>query len=106
MKFSPTPGALVRSAREAAGYTLRDLGEILGLSHAHLCDVEHGRRSLARDRWAAVCAALPSLTVRDIAVATVAHADRGNVTVNVTGASDAEIEAVTALLVRAAKGAA
>lgn len=104
MKFSPTPGALVRAAREAAGYTLRDLAEILGISHAHICDVEHGRRGLAIDRWAAVCDALPAISIRDLAVATVAHADR-DIAVNVTGASLAELETVTALLARAAKGA-
>ena len=37
-------GRDLRSARRAADITLRELGDILGYSGAHLCDIEHGRR--------------------------------------------------------------
>jgi len=36
----------LRSSRIAAGLSQRRLGEILGVTQAYVCDIEHGRRSL------------------------------------------------------------
>ena len=43
-------GAELRRARQAAGYTLMELGEKMGVSPMFLCDVEHDRRYLAPAR--------------------------------------------------------
>jgi transcriptional regulator with XRE-family HTH domain len=68
-----TFGGLVRSARKAAGLSLRALGEHLGgLSAPFIHDVEHDRRRLGTKHWGALCAALPGLTVRALAEAALA----------------------------------
>lgn len=51
-------GIELRNARGAAGMTLRQLGERVGLSAPFLSDVEHGRRSLSRESEIKVRAAL------------------------------------------------
>ncbi len=43
-----------------------------GLSAPYLHDVEHDRRRIVPSRWAALCAALPTLDARALAVAAVA----------------------------------
>lgn len=37
-------GELLRAKRAAAGYSLRSLAGVLGLSASYLCDIEDGRR--------------------------------------------------------------
>ena len=57
MRRSERPFAkALRSAREAAGVSLRDLSEWTGLSTTYLHDVEQGRRGpLGPDRIRSVC---------------------------------------------------
>lgn len=67
-----TFGEVVRAARDAAGMSLRALGAAMGgLSAPYLHDVEHDRRRLAPAHWRALVAALPALTIRDLAEAAV-----------------------------------
>jgi plasmid maintenance system antidote protein VapI len=47
-----TFGALVRSIRETDEHTLEDLAKRLGVSRAHLCDIEKGRRAVSAERAA------------------------------------------------------
>ncbi len=48
-------GTLLASIREGEGWSQAKMGEILGVSRAHICDIEKGRRLVALDRavrWA------------------------------------------------------
>ncbi len=48
-------GALLASIREGEGWSQARMGEMLGVSRAHICDIEKGRRLVALDRavrWA------------------------------------------------------
>ena len=98
-------GSLVCDAREAAGYTLRDLASIIGVSHVFVSEVERNARRLPVARWAAFCAALPTLTLEALAEATVEDAACGDLRLTVRPgiASPAEHAALAALLVRMAK---
>ena len=47
--------ALLASIREGEGWSQARMGEMLGVSRAHICDIEKGRRLVALDRavrWA------------------------------------------------------
>lgn len=67
-----TFGSYLAAARKGAGLTLRAVGERLGLSVPYLHDIEHDRRSLPSERWTALVAALPGVTLRGLAEARVA----------------------------------
>lgn len=48
-------GALIAAIREGEGWSQTHMGEILGVSRAHVCDIEKGRRLVTPDRavrWA------------------------------------------------------
>ncbi len=48
-------GALLAAIREGEGWSQAHMGEVLGVSRAHVCDIEKGRRLVAPDRavrWA------------------------------------------------------
>jgi transcriptional regulator with XRE-family HTH domain len=50
-------GALLAAIREGEGWSQAHMGELLGVSRAHVCDIEKGRRLVAPDRaarWAKV----------------------------------------------------
>ena len=66
--MSETVGAYLARARKAAGLSLRQLSEkVGGLSVPYLHDVEHDRRRLVAARWGSFAAALPGVTIREIA---------------------------------------
>lgn len=68
-RMAQTFGACVRTARRAAGLSYEALGALAGLSACYLHDIEHGRRRLPPRHWGAIVAALPSLTLADLAAA-------------------------------------
>lgn len=70
--MSDTAGACLARARKAAGLSLRALGERVGLSAPYLHDAEHDRRRITPARWPSFVAALPTLTIRALAEATLA----------------------------------
>ena len=48
-------GALLGAIREGEGWSQTRIGELLGVSRAHICDIEKGRRLVTPDRavrWA------------------------------------------------------
>jgi transcriptional regulator with XRE-family HTH domain len=48
-------GALLAAIREGEGWSQAHMGEVLGVSRAHVCDIEKGRRLVTPDRavrWA------------------------------------------------------
>jgi transcriptional regulator with XRE-family HTH domain len=48
-------GALLAAIREGEGWSQTRMGEFLGVSRAHVCDIEKGRRLVTPDRavrWA------------------------------------------------------
>lgn len=50
-------GALLRSVRETDEHTLEELAKRFGVSRAHLCDIEKGRRGVSAERaarWARI----------------------------------------------------
>ncbi len=98
-----TFGAYVRAARKRAGFTLRDLGELLGISHVFMHEIETGRRHLARSRWVDVTTVLPDVTIDDLAAAAIETAlVGGRLAVDPRLASAEEREVLRALLVREA----
>lgn len=62
-----TLGTMIREAREAAGLSLAKVGAVMDLSAPYLHDVEHDRRPLASFRWHSLIAALPAISLRDLA---------------------------------------
>lgn len=99
-----TFGAYLRAARLRAGFTLRDLGDLLGLSHVFVTEIETGRRRLARARWGDVTRAIPEVTVEELAAAALETAlVDGHLTIDPRGASPEERAVLLALLVREAK---
>jgi transcriptional regulator with XRE-family HTH domain len=98
-------GSLVCNAREAAGYTQRHLASILGVSHVFVGEVERDMRRLPVARWAALCSALPTLTLEALAKATVEDAAMCDLRLTVRPgiAISAERAALVALFVRMAK---
>lgn len=102
-----TFGEYLHKARKAAGFSLRDLGELINLSVPYLHDLEYDRRRLACGRWASLAVALPGVTLEGLINASVeTDIKSGLVTVDIRGASEWEIETVARLLKRAAeKGA-
>lgn len=77
----PTPfGVLLQAARNRAGLSCRALAKALNLSHVYVGAVERGQvRALPRDAWAALCSALPELTLEQLdqaaAMSTTVHVD-------------------------------
>jgi len=50
-------GTALRAIREGEGWSQTDMGQKLGVSRAHICDIEKGRRSISPERaayWAKV----------------------------------------------------
>jgi antitoxin HigA-1 len=45
-----TLGAALSGLREADGRSLADYAKLLGVSRAHLCDIEQGRRAVSPER--------------------------------------------------------
>jgi transcriptional regulator with XRE-family HTH domain len=45
-----TLGAALSGLREADGQSLADYAKLLGVSRAHLCDIEQGRRAVSPER--------------------------------------------------------
>jgi len=61
-----TLGRALASIRETEGYTLARFAKKLGVSRAHLCDVERGRRGVSAERaarWAKVLGHPPQVFV-------------------------------------------
>jgi transcriptional regulator with XRE-family HTH domain len=62
---SPRPnrfGAYLREKRVAAGLSLRDVAQALGISHVYLGEVERGVRGPLRpERWSVLLKAIPTL---------------------------------------------
>ena len=48
MSKSMTPAKYLKTLREASGHTLSELGEMLGVSAARVCDFESGRREISK----------------------------------------------------------
>lgn len=65
------PGALIAAARERHGLVLKEVASALGLSVPFIHDVCHDNRTLAKRFWKPLVKLLPSLTLRDLAEATV-----------------------------------
>lgn len=60
-------GKFIRSKRVAAGLSLREVADRLGVSHVYLGEVERGlSRSLKRDRWPTLVQILGNITVEDL----------------------------------------
>jgi transcriptional regulator with XRE-family HTH domain len=63
---SPTPssfGAYLRRMRVAAGKSLREVAEAVGISHVYLGEVERGVRGpLKPEHWDALIRAIPGIT--------------------------------------------
>ena len=74
-----TPGTLIRQARREARLSLSAVARAMGISVPYLHDVEHDSRRLATERWPALVAAVPGLTLRDLADAMV---ESGAVTID------------------------
>ncbi len=53
-----TLGAALSGLREADGRSLAELAKLLGVSRAHLCDIEQGRRAVSLERAARFAHAL------------------------------------------------
>lgn len=50
MRNGPDDGTtFLRARREAAGYTVKSLAHVAGISPAHLCNIEAGRRRPSPD---------------------------------------------------------
>lgn len=58
-------GARLREARETKGWTQRDLGERVGLSHVFVGEIERGQSPVPKDRRAAFAKAV-GLPVEDL----------------------------------------
>jgi transcriptional regulator with XRE-family HTH domain len=62
-----TMGQGLRTARENAGLTLRDVAKKIGVSHVYLGEVERGRQlRVAYKKWSRLVKAIPGLTVKDL----------------------------------------
>ncbi len=51
-------GAAIRMARERAGLSLRDIGELIGVSAPYISDLERGRRSWNEDLFKRIVSAI------------------------------------------------
>jgi transcriptional regulator with XRE-family HTH domain len=62
--MTATPfGAYLRAQRVAAGLSLRQVADALGVSHVYLGEVERGVRGpIAKERWPQLLQAIPSLS--------------------------------------------
>lgn len=47
-------GSTLRASRIAAGFTQREIAELLGVSHTYISDIEAGRRTLGEKHLAAL----------------------------------------------------
>jgi transcriptional regulator with XRE-family HTH domain len=62
--MSESFGKYLRAQRNKAGKSLRQVADEIGVSHVFLGEVERGERApLKRERWPALIAALPELTM-------------------------------------------
>jgi transcriptional regulator with XRE-family HTH domain len=60
-------GAYLRAQRVAAGLSLRQVADSLGVSHVYLGEVERGVRGpLARDRWPKLLMTVPGLSEAEL----------------------------------------
>lgn len=60
-------GRLLRARRVAAGLSLRDVADKVGVSHVYLGEVERGvRKTMNAERWPALTEAIPGLTKEDL----------------------------------------
>jgi transcriptional regulator with XRE-family HTH domain len=60
-------GKFIRAKRIAAGLSLRDVADRLGVTHVTLGEVERGtRRSLKRERWDDLVRILGNITIIDL----------------------------------------
>lgn len=60
-------GRYLREQRIAAKKSLRAVAELVGVTHVYLGEVERGVRGpLKRERWAALIAAVPGITVEGL----------------------------------------
>lgn len=71
MSRSVSLGKYLATARENAGLTLRELAHRVGLSAPFMCDVEHDRRRFPPSHWPSLVHAIPGVTMRKIAEASV-----------------------------------
>lgn len=81
-EYSVSLGKLVMASREEAGLTLRQVAKAIGISIPFLHDVEHGRRPLAVGWWTRFVAAIPGLTLKDMAEARISGAVRVEIRVD------------------------
>lgn len=65
---STTPfGVYLREARTAAGKSLRDVADALGITHVYLGEVERGRRrSLPEKYWEKLAEVVPGVEVEEL----------------------------------------
>lgn len=61
-------GAYIRTVRDAAKMTLRELAIRLDVSAPFLSGVEHGRRRLVKEHWLALLKALPAISLEEMEV--------------------------------------
>jgi len=65
-----TFGEYLRAKRVAAGRSLRQLADALGITHVYLGEVERGkRRTLPESYWPALVREVPGVTVADLQAA-------------------------------------
>ena len=76
-----TLGSLLRRSRLASGLTQLQVATAIGISQAYVFEVERGTKRLPLSRWRSLVDAVPSLTLRALALA----ATDGDVTVRVSG---------------------
>ncbi len=60
-------GKYLRAKRKAARMSQTEVGELLGMTHAYLSEVERGARPpLRREHWEALAAGVPGITIADL----------------------------------------
>lgn len=67
MEPTVTLGSYLRDRRVESGLSLRDVAIKVGVSHVFWGEVERGRKSLPRERWAAVASAVPAVELKVMA---------------------------------------
>jgi transcriptional regulator with XRE-family HTH domain len=66
-KQSTSFGKYLRHCRVENNLSLRQLADKIGISHVYLGEVERGVRGpMKRDRWAALCNAMPSMSMVEL----------------------------------------
>ena len=96
-----TIGQTIRVARKAAGMSIRELADRIGVSGPYIHDLEHDRRRLSSERWQMLVEALPTMTMRALADA---YLSTGAIVIDATEFTDSQRASLAEAIVAALRG--